>query len=229
MKMNPPVLLLAAFVLKVLVLSPSGQAQTTVTDLIDNFQQLRNKKFPTVAPFRGYPPGTLEYCAEACLNSTSCLAFRWQHGITLFTRICNLYDMVEDPINSSIHDLYFKTLPTTVPTIILTSAHSTQPTTTQAKCVSIVGPEVLAAVTIATTVTGFVLGLITGVITSQLVQWYRSKAKENRNLRRADLEEENTDDGHSLPLPLTRTDQAGNVHVHYDVPTEGLSVRRPSS
>ncbi|XP_078596813.1 uncharacterized protein LOC144873375 isoform X2 [Branchiostoma floridae x Branchiostoma japonicum] len=154
MKMNPPVLLLAAFVLKVLVLSPSGQAQTTVTDLIDNFQQLRNKKFPTVAPFRGYPP---------------------------------------------------------------------------AKCVSIVGPEVLAAVTIATTVTGFVLGLITGVITSQLVQWYRSKAKENRNLRRADLEEENTDDGHSLPLPLTRTDQAGNVHVHYDVPTEGLSVRRPSS
>ncbi|XP_035676370.1 uncharacterized protein LOC118415721 [Branchiostoma floridae] len=228
--MNPPVLLLAAFVLKVLVSSPSGQAQTTVTDLIGNFQRLRNKSFLTVAPFRSYIQSSIEYCAEACLNSTSCLAFRWQHGITLFTNICNLYDMVEDPINSSDHDLYFKTLlTTTVPTIIPTSAHSTQPTTTQAKCVSIVGPEVLAAVTIATTVTGFVLGLITGVITSQLVQWYRSKAKENRNLRQADLEEENTDDGHSLPLPLTRTDQAGNVHVHYDVPTEGLSVRRPSS
>ncbi|XP_078595889.1 uncharacterized protein LOC144872977 [Branchiostoma floridae x Branchiostoma japonicum] len=242
MKMNPPVLLLAAFALKVLlVLSPSsGQAQTI--DPVDRFQPLRRTRFPTVTPtvVTGSLTSlfTLSKCAGACLNSTSCLAFLWLRGI-LFSNTCTMYTIIETPVNASNSDLYFKTLPTTVrpaiipvpattqPTMIPATTQSTPPTTTKASRVfaSNVGPAVLASVAIATTVAGFVLG----VITSQLVQWYRSKAKGNRNLRRADLEEENPDDGHLLPLPLPRTDQAGDDHVQYDVPTEGVSVRRLSS
>ncbi|KAI8511721.1 hypothetical protein Bbelb_108210 [Branchiostoma belcheri] len=211
--MKSSVLVLAVFLLKVLVSSPGGQAQTTAKDPIDHFQPRRQTNFPKSVA-RVTTTGsffTLNRCAEACLNSSSCLAFRWPRAIG-FSNTCHLYREVGEPIADSTSDLYFKILPT---------PPATQPTTTrgyttEAKYVPAddkVGPGVLAGVAIATAVVGFFLGV--GV--SQLVQWRRSKP-EGETSRQADLEEENA--VRLEPIPLPRPDQTGNARVQYDVPTE---------
>ncbi|XP_078676503.1 uncharacterized protein LOC144913603 [Branchiostoma floridae x Branchiostoma belcheri] len=211
--MKSSVLLLAAFLLKVLVSSPGGQAQTTAKDPIDHFQPRRQTNFPkSVARVTTTGSFTLSRCAGACLNSSSCLAFRWPRAI--FSNTCHLYREVGEPIADSTSDLYFKILPT---------PPATQPTTTrgyttEAKYVPAddkVGPGVLAGVAIATAVVGFILGV--GV--SQLVQWCRSKP-EGQSSRQAGLEGENSTAVRLVPVPLPRPDQTGTVRVHYDVPTE---------
>ncbi|XP_019645863.1 PREDICTED: atherin-like [Branchiostoma belcheri] len=120
--MKSSVLLLAAFLLKVLVSSPGGQAQTTATDPIDHFQPDKQTNFPTsVARVTATGNITLNRCAEACLNSSACLAFRWPRAIGFYDT-CHMYLEVGEPITDSTSDLYFKILP---------APPGTQPTATQ--------------------------------------------------------------------------------------------------